>query len=68
LILDPGQIGLVLALSSRIHVVVIGDDTGAPQQGLVHITSPQFFDAEWRYKCTVDEEGTFHLEDVSDNL
>jgi len=64
LILDPQQVGLVLALSARIHVVTFGDDSGVPPEGLIIVTSSQFVGAEWRYKCTVDDAETLHVEDL----
>lgn len=63
LILDPQQVGLVLALSARIHVVTFGDDS-VPAEGLIVVTSSQFVGAEWRYKCTVDDAETLHVEDL----
>src|SRR5271170_4518115 len=63
LILDSQQIGLVLALSARIHVVTVGDDS-VPPEGLIAVTSTQFVGAEWKYKCTVDDAETLHVEDL----
>lgn len=63
LILDPDQIGLVLALSARIHVEV-SDNSGSADEGIVTVVSPQFLDAEWKYKCSIDEDRTLHVEDL----
>ena len=63
LILDPDQIGLVLALSARIHVEV-SNDSGSADEGIITVTSPQFLNAEWKYKCTIDEDQTLHVEDL----
>jgi phosphomevalonate kinase len=48
LILDPDQIGLVLALSARIHCVVEPDTTAS--LGIITVRSPQFSEAEWKYQ------------------
>ena len=55
---------MVLALSARIHVVTFGDDSGVPPEGRIIVTSTQFVGAEWRYKCTVDDAETLHVEDL----
>jgi phosphomevalonate kinase len=62
LILDPEQIGLVLALSARIHVVIC-DDESASEEGIVTVTSPQFLNAQWRYKCSINDS-TLHVENL----
>src|SRR5437762_7375730 len=64
LILDPDQIGLVLALSARIHVEVSSDDSGAADDGIVTVTSPQFLNAEWKYKCTINKDQALHVENL----
>lgn len=52
LILDPNQIGLVLALSARMYVVVCPDHSS--DEGIITVTSPQFLNSQWKYKCTVN--------------
>jgi phosphomevalonate kinase len=47
LILDPDQIGLALALSARIHVIVESD---GKSHGAITVRSPQFSEAEWKYQ------------------
>ena len=64
LILDPQQIGLVVALDARISVTVSEDDPGVPDEGIITVTSPQFRNAEWKYRCTVDEACVLHVENL----
>lgn len=52
LVLDRKYTGLVFGLSARIHVVVKRND-----EELVIVRSPQFKDAEWRYKVTDPTDG-----------
>lgn len=52
LVLDRKYTGLVFGLSARIHVVVQRND-----DDLVIVKSPQFKDAEWRYKITDGKDG-----------
>lgn len=47
LVLDRKYTGLVFGLSARIHVVVRRNE-----EDLVVVRSPQFKEAEWRYKVT----------------
>lgn len=47
LVLDRKYNGLVFGLSARIHVVVQENE-----EDLVVVKSPQFKEAEWRYKVT----------------
>jgi phosphomevalonate kinase len=61
LILDPEQIGLVLALSARIHVVVAA--SGSKSSGIVTVTSPQFLNARWTYRCTISGS-ILHVENL----
>ena len=63
MILDPNHVGLVLALSARIYVIVASDDSERPDEGVITVTSPQFLDAEWKYKASVNQ-GTLHLENL----
>lgn len=53
LILDRKYQGLVFGLDARIHVHVrAGTKEGALGEGTpVLVRSPQFVDAEWRYRC-----------------
>jgi phosphomevalonate kinase len=64
LILDRQQIGLVVALDARISVTVSEDDPGVPDEGIIIVTSPQFLNAKWKYKCTVDEDRVLHVENL----
>ena len=64
LILDPEQIGLALALSARIYVVIFEDDAGAPPEGKIAVSSPQFNLADWKYECMIDGSETLHVKDV----
>lgn len=52
LVLDRKYTGLVFGLSARIHVVVQRND-----EELVVVKSPQFKNAEWRYKVTDSKDG-----------
>jgi len=61
LILDPEQIGLVLALSARIYVHIAWQDQ--KMDGIITVTSPQFLNATWKYKC-YDQEGNLHVENL----
>jgi phosphomevalonate kinase len=58
LILDPEQIGLVIALSARIHVVIQEDaEIQAENGAVITVTSPQFLNAQWKYKVITSDEG-----------
>jgi phosphomevalonate kinase len=60
LVLDQEHVGLVLALSARIHVRIVvqpGDD------GMITVTSPQFLNATWKYKC-YDKDGDLYVENL----
>ena len=51
MILDPEQIGLVIALSARIYVVIEDDEETVSDDGaVITVTSPQFLNAQWKYK------------------
>jgi phosphomevalonate kinase len=64
LILDPQQIGLVIALGADIAVVISADDS-SPDQGIITVQSPQFLNAEWKYKCTLEDmEKDLHVENL----
>lgn len=52
LVLDRKYTGLVFGLSARIHVVVQRNE-----EELVIVRSPQFKEAEWRYKITSLKNG-----------
>ena len=52
LVLDRKYTGLVFGLSARIHVVVQKNEEKS-----VTVRSPQFKDAEWRYKITDSKDG-----------
>ena len=64
LILDPEQIGLVVALNAHVTVVVSSDESGAPDEGIITVQSPQFLNAEWKYKCTIDKSEILHVENL----
>lgn len=58
LILDPEQIGLVIALSARIYIVIEEDDEIQAENGaVITVTSPQFLNAQWKYKVITSTEG-----------
>ena len=61
LILDPEQIGLVLALSARIYVHIAWQDQ--MMDGIITVTSPQFLNATWKYKY-YNQEGNLHVENL----
>lgn len=67
LILDHTQIGLALALSARIYVVVAADKSGSVDGGNVTVSSPQFLDTQWKYKCTVIDS-TLHVKKYRPSL
>lgn len=60
LILDPDQIGLVFALSARVYVRITQEDGG---DGIFTVTSPQFLNATWKYKC-YNRDKDLHIEDL----
>ena len=51
LVLDPKQIGLVIALSARIYAIVERDNFPS-QISVITVCSPQFTESEWRYQVT----------------
>lgn len=62
LVLDRKYNGLVFGLSARIHVVVQKNE-----EDLVVVKSPQFKEAEWRYKVTDLGNGSaVHVEQMED--
>ena len=63
MILDPDQIGLVLALSARIHLVVELEESPA-SDGLITVVSPQFSEAEWKYQCNVLPDSSIEIHDM----
>ena len=67
LILDPEQIGLALALSARIHVVTASDDFDSADGGIITVSSPQFLNAQWVFKCTIDDS-ILHVENMYGSL
>lgn len=60
LILDPNQIGLVLALSARVYVHITLEKE---EDGIITVTSPQFLNATWKYKCH-NQDGDLHVENL----
>ena len=60
LVLDEEHIGLVLALSARIHVRIAVQEGN---DGMITVTSPQFLNATWIYKC-YDKDGDLHVENL----
>jgi len=63
LILDPKQIGLVIALSARICVVVEREDEPSISN-LITVTSPQFTAAEWKYEVTSNSSDVIEIKDL----
>jgi len=65
LILDPAQIGLVIALSARIYCVIEVDDDGASHGdgAAITVTSPQFLNAQWKYQVVSSSDG-LQVEDL----
>lgn len=62
LVLDRRYTGLVFGLSARIHVVVQRNE-----EDLVVVRSPQFKEAEWRYKVTDLKNGAaFDVKQMED--
>jgi phosphomevalonate kinase len=62
LVLDRAYTGYVFGLSARIHVVVKDKDSvsgiaGAETENEIVVRSPQFLEAEWRYRYTALEGG-----------
>jgi phosphomevalonate kinase len=56
--LDPEQIGLVIALSARIYVVIEDDEETVSDHGaVITVTSPQFLNAQWKYKVIHSSDG-----------
>lgn len=57
LVLDRDYTGLVFGLNARIHVVVqdLPTSDGVMLSEIV-VRSPQFRNAEWRYKCRETED------------
>lgn len=59
LILDPEQIGLVIALSARIYCVIEHDEETVSEEddAIITVTSPQFLNAQWKYKVINSSNG-----------
>ena len=60
LILDPNQIGLAIAVSARICILIEREENPSSEPCLITVISPQFTEAEWKYQ--VSSFGTNGLE------
>lgn len=56
LVLDPQYPGLVIATSSRFHVV-IAEGSAQAESNVIEVHSPQFLNASWTYKIDDHTDG-----------